>query len=76
MRSSGAVENLVESMCPLDIEGTEIAVSGQALDEALEYIDELEALVSAVKFSEFSGPICLDVNGVNWIDARNKTLKE
>lgn len=37
-------------------------------------IEQMKKLLKAVECSEFEGPICFDVDGKNWFDAREAAL--
>lgn len=37
-------------------------------------IEQMKKLLKAVECSEFEGPICFDVDGKNWYDAREAAL--
>lgn len=45
-----------------------------AKDERDELIEQMKKLLKAVECSEFEGPICFDVDGKNWFDAREAAL--
>ncbi len=53
-------------------ENTRLAVLRlNAVDER----DEARELLRAVTCTQFGGPVCDDVNGSNWFDARDELLK-